>query len=128
MFVCLFVCFRKVNFNHFIHSFIYRVEKTSKSRYLLYRRYRCHCKTRYDKTAETAKILQQHSSKRIKNTGCPMTITFKLLKETPDCYIILIWNRNHPVLSLHALSFKDISPSTALEIKGLFDQGYSAGM
>ena len=61
----------------------------------------------------------QHCSKLIKNIGYPMTKTFKLLKEIPDRYIILIWNHNHPVLSFHVLSFKDISPSTALKIKGL---------
>ena len=71
--------------------------------------------------------LQKSDGTRTKNTGCSMNITIKLAKASDECLISLSWNHNHPVASLQALTFKDISPETASEIKNLFDQGYSPG-
>ena len=61
-------------------------------------------------------------------SDCKTTLTFKLLKERPVCMLQIDWRHNHPIKSLMALTFRDVAPSTASVIKGLFEQGYSAGM
>ena len=62
----------------------------------------------------------------MKNTNCPFSMTVKLQKS--GCIVDLDWNHNHPVKSLQALSFKDISRNTQEKCKGYFQQGLSPGI
>ena len=65
----------------------------------------------------------------MKNTECPFHMTIKITKENVDypCEIEICWNHNHPVKSLHALSFKEISKESEKTCKELFSQGLSPG-
>ena len=90
----------------------------------MWRRYRCQFDTRNKSTKDPRK---RAISKRTKNTECKTTLTFKLLKERPACLVSIDYQHNHPTHSLQALTFRDVSATTAETIRGLFDQGYVAG-
>ena len=56
-----------------------------------------------------------------------MTIKIKKDISEDPCEIDLLWDHNHPLHSLHAVSFKDISKETEEKCKELFAHGLSPG-
>ena len=63
----------------------------------------------------------------MKNTESPFYMTVKIKKNCSEnpCDVEIDWNHNHPVQSLQALSFKDMSMETAEKCKDYFKQGLS---
>ena len=77
--------------------------------------YRCHHRTTHRTTHAPSynpmESLTKDPLKRLKNIDCPFFMSFKILKvpvNDKTCNILLQWNHNHPVKSLHVMSFKDI--------------------
>lgn len=110
-----------------------RKKNTEKSIYSERAFYRCYHDTRYEKTRDVKSILEKKPTKRFRNTFCPFQLSVKILKrdsnEQPDpfrCTINIEHKHNHPVNSLHALSFKSISEETQNDIKMLFQSGMTA--
>ena len=56
-----------------------------------------------------------------------MSMTVNLLKDNAGCQVHLNYHHNHPNKCLQALTFRDIAPSTAQQIKEMFEKGYSPG-
>ena len=101
---------------------------SEKSSYSQWISYRCHHDTRYEKTRNSKEILTKKPMKRFRNTYCPFQMTVKVLKITSDkdllkCKINLEYIHNHPIESLHALSFKSISTETSHKINLLYESG-----
>ena len=102
-----------------------RKKITEKSIYAERVFYRCHHDTRYENTRDAKSILEKKPTKRFRNTYCPFQMSIKILKSVVDssqfrCSIVLEHKHNHPVNSLHALSFKAISVETVNSITLLF--------
>lgn len=107
-----------------------RKKCTEKGIYSHWASYRCHHDTRHEKTRDSKAVLAKKPMKRFKNTFCPFQMTIKIHKLCPNenekCCVFIEHDHNHPVESLHALSFKEISTETANSINSLFDSGMSA--
>ena len=87
--------------------------------------YRCQHNTRNDDTKDI-----NDPSKRVKNTNCPYKLTIKKEKHSKveyDTTIDIEWCHNHPVKSLHALSFRDIADHIKIKVKDLYDRGLLPG-
>ena len=91
--------------------------------------YRCQHDTRGLTTREIEEILARNPSKRFKNTNCPFQMSAKVSKMggTHPCKIIIEWCHNHPIKSLQAKSFKDLSPDVTSKIKQYFADGMTPG-
>ena len=103
----------------------------AKSDYVLSLYYRCHHRTTHVKSYNPVETLKRNPSKRMKNTDCPFSLSFKILKIPANgmsCNISLQWNHNHPVNSLQALSFKDIPAHIRDEITDMYHRQYTPGL
>ena len=93
--------------------------------------FRCHHRTYHQPTMNPAAVLKRKPSKKLKNTDCPFSLTFKKRRFATDEYnyaLIISYNHNHPTQALQALTFRDISPSVAEKIKTLFSLDYTPGL
>ena len=73
--------------------------------YVIY--YRCQHWTTHCSSYNPKAILTKRPSKRIKNTDCPFSLNFKILRDGEFesdlcCAMVLEWNHNYPVKSLQA--------------------------
>ena len=106
----------------------YKQKEKPKSIYNIKSTYRCHHDTRYERTREIDTVLDKNPFKRLRNTNCPFQMKFKVLKFSNDkfvCNVNIEHCHNHAVNSLEALSFKQLSTSTRMEIEGLFTYGFT---
>ena len=74
-------------------------------------------------------VLQKNPIKRL--TDCPFSLSIRLKRDLQSVYsarISIDYNHNHPVQSLQALSFKDISEQVSKEIRHLYEKGFTPGM
>ena len=84
--------------------------------------YRCHHRTTHAPSYNPMESLTKDPLKRLKNIDCPFFMSFKILKvpvNDKTCNILLQWNHNYPVKSLHVMSFKDIQAHVREEITGM---------
>ena len=99
--------------------------------YLFRQYYRCQHNTRNQRTKDSHTILSAKPFKRLKNTNCPFKLSIKTRRyqfiDNNNTLIELNWDHNHPIQSLHALSFKDISPDVVSQVKDLFQKGLLPG-
>ena len=93
--------------------------------------YRCHHRTTHAPSYNPMESLTKDPLKRLKNIDCPFFMSFKILKvpvNDKTCNILLQWNHNHPVKSLHVMSFKDIPAHVREEITGMYHRLYTPGL
>ena len=105
-----------------------RTEKVSKNEYTKQKYFRCQHNTRYQPTMPVQGVLQKKPSSRIKSTNCPFSLVLKYKANVSDEFPVVLqvdWEHNHPISSLHSLSFKDIPDEVSLSIKELFENGYT---
>lgn len=99
--------------------------------FLFRRYYRCQHFTRNERTKDSHLVLSAKPFKRLKNTNCPFKLAIKTKHNSYiDNYNTLIelsWDHNHPIQSLHALSFKDMSPDVVNQVKDSFKKGLLPG-
>ena len=70
------------------------------------------------------------ASKEVQNTNCEFLMFLSITNVIGNeflCSITIEWAHNHPVNSLQALGFKDVSQSAKYQIRCLFESGMSAG-
>ena len=105
-------------------------KKDPTKNYKMQQYYRCQHNTKYLGTKRVSKILASKPQKRFKNTNCEFLMFFSITNvignEFP-CSITIEWAHNHPVNSLQAWGFKDVSQSAKYQIRCLFESGMSAG-
>ena len=86
--------------------------------------YRCHPKTRFEKTRVT--ILKHY-----KHYPLLFHIAVKIFKEIPSgefsCIIYIEHQHNHPIKALQSLSFKSITYLVASSIRHLFEKDFRGG-
>ena len=99
-------------------------EKSRFDKYL-----QCQHNTRVQTTQNHVDVLKQNPSKRFKNTHCPFKLSARIEKRSTlyPCKIKIEWTHNHPVKSLQALSFKDVSEEAKNIIYGYFENGMTPG-
>ena len=94
--------------------------------------FRCHHRTRYQKTMNAREVLEKTPHHRFKNTDCPFSLSLKFKRDsTGDEFPVVLcieWDHNHPVSSLQALSFKDIPDDVSSYILDLFERGFTPGL
>ena len=101
--------------------------------YNLAKYYRCQHNTRHEGTMCPEDILATKPNIRFefKNTNCPFSLVAKIGKNTHledfNSTIDIEWNHNHPIQSLHSLSFKDIPTAVTNNILEMFNSGLLPG-
>ena len=107
-----------------------RVQKpagSARGKYVANEFYRCHHDTRYEKTRDIIAIKTTNPLKRVKNTYCPMSMTFKITKEEfadeYPCQITIEHTHNHPTKSLEVFSYKTLTEEVIGKVDSLFESG-----
>lgn len=118
--------------NSFLNNYLSRTNETmridkrkkfsTKSQYSSVLYYRCQHNTRTPKTRDVEGILQVNPGKKLKNCNCPMSMCFKLHKDSSryPCTLSIKYCHNHATNSLQAWGYKDIRESTKSTIWSLF--------
>ena len=85
--------------------------------------FRCQHRTRNQNTMNHQELSQKKVGKRFKNTNCPFNISIRLKRKftesEPTSILNIEYDHNHPVSSLQALTFRDISAATQNYLKGV---------
>ena len=107
---------------------------SDKHKYVLKSSYRCQHNTR-------SRITQWKKDKRSENTNCPFLISIKILKENRSNKentsmldrellgeVEMEFSHNHQLMSLQALSYRDVDPKVKEEAYKLFEQKYTPSL